>query len=548
MSEIKIVELEFNKSQLDIIDENAEYIKNYPTDYIIYNDNTAYIGETVRIKTRLKEHLQHPERRKLKKVVIMGHEKFNQSATNNIESNLINYFIADRRFEIQNTSKVRTNIVHNYYTRNEYDKGIFIEIWESLRRMGIARESIEVLSNRDVFKLSPYKELSEEQLELKYDIIKFCEDNANEKNMHSVLFVEGEAGSGKSVLLSSTFNTLLNEAKNESSVLSGVNNNYLLVNHAEMIKTYKEIAKSIPDFKGKNILKPTTFVNDCIKGKIKSADIVFVDEGHMSLSKSDSYNSFTQNNHIEEIIKHSSVTVVFYDSKQVLKLKSYWNNKMIANIRKDYNGVSFKLNSQFRIKASKEILDWIESFVYSKMLPLPKKEKSYDLRIFGDAGEMHDEIVKRNKECKGLCRVVSTFDYLHKKDGQTYYVEEPNFKFPWNMNYHTSWAETDQSINEVGSIYTVLGFDLNYVGVILGPSVQYDEVKNCLRIDTKLYCDTEAFRGRDDIGDIEIAKKRIIQNSINVLVKRGVKGLYIYASNPRLREKLLELQNERPEI
>ncbi|MDI5787683.1 DUF2075 domain-containing protein [Bacillus licheniformis] len=33
------------------------------------------------------------------------------------------------------------------------------------------------------------------------------------------------------------------------------------------------------------------------------------------------------------------------------------------------------------------------------------------------------------------------------------------------------------SIKEVGSIYTVQGFDLNYVGVVLGPSVSYDEEK-----------------------------------------------------------------------
>ena len=38
---------------------------------------------------------------------------------------------------------------------------------------------------------------------------------------------------------------------------------------------------------------------------------------------------------------------------------------------------------------------------------------------------------------------------------------------------HLSWIEQPQTIHEVGSTFTVQGFDLNYVGVIIGPSVKY---------------------------------------------------------------------------
>ena len=543
MLEIKCLEAEFNMKGIEIIDLDAEFIINYPTNYIIYSTTTAYIGESVRVKKRLKEHLNNKERKQLQKVIIFGHQKFNQSATNNIETNLINYFIADKNYIIQNMSKTKGNNVHEYYNRDEFDKKIFGEIWEKLRDLGVARDSIEVLENRDVFKLSPFKELSEEQLDLKYEIIKFCEENINIKGEHSVIFVEGEAGTGKSVLLSSTFNYLLNEAKNKmNNNLYLASNNYLLVNHSEMIKTYKEIAGSLSSFKKKNILKPTSFINGCLCDKIKNVDIVFLDEGHMGLSKPDSYNSFRLDNHIEEIIKRSSVTVVFYDPRQVLKLKSYWSDDMIRRVKIKYNAASFKLTTQFRMQASKEFMKWINGLVYGKIDALPKNDIKYDFEVFDNAYDMHCKIVKKNKECSGLCRVVSTFDYVHKKDGKKYYVEEPGFKLPWNSYYQNSWAENDDSINEVGSIYTVLGFDLNYVGVILGPSVQYDEKNCCLKIVPELYCDTEAFRSRGDIKDIYKAKTEIILNSINVLVKRGVKGLYIYASDEKLRKKLMEIQ------
>ncbi|WP_235697653.1 DNA/RNA helicase domain-containing protein [Corynebacterium diphtheriae] len=38
-----------------------------------------------------------------------------------------------------------------------------------------------------------------------------------------------------------------------------------------------------------------------------------------------------------------------------------------------------------------------------------------------------------------------------------------------SKNKELSWAEKPHTINEVGSIFTIQGFDLNYAGVIIGP-------------------------------------------------------------------------------
>ncbi|AEX77669.1 DNA/RNA helicase domain-containing protein [Corynebacterium diphtheriae] len=46
-----------------------------------------------------------------------------------------------------------------------------------------------------------------------------------------------------------------------------------------------------------------------------------------------------------------------------------------------------------------------------------------------------------------------------------------------SKNKELSWAEKPHTINEVGSIFTIQGFDLNYAGVIIGPSVQYRDGK-----------------------------------------------------------------------
>ena len=68
-----------------------------------------------------------------------------------------------------------------------------------------------------------------------------------------------------------------------------------------------------------------------------------------------------------------------------------------------------------------------------------------------------------------------------KKKGEEYWHK------PWNRELERylskkektkikdlSWAEQPQTIKEIGSTYTIQGFELNYAGVILGPSVKYE--------------------------------------------------------------------------
>jgi len=331
-------------------------------------------------------------------------------------------------------------------------------------------------------------------------------------------------------------------AKSEDSFLKETDN-YLLVNHSEMLKTYKSIANSLPNLKKKSFMKPTPFINEKTKTGA-TADIVLVDEAHLLLTKEDSYNHFRYQNQLYEIIKRSKITVVIFDPKQVLKIKSYWNERLLEEIINQYDAKTVKLTDQMRMNANPETIKWIDSFVEKKVLPFPTEDSSFELKIFEDAAAFKTAIERKNSE-DGLSRIVSTFDYLHKKDKKTYIVDEEGINMPWNSTQDkVTWAENPNSIKEVGSIYTVQGFDLNYVGVVLGPSVSYDEEKDELVIDTSKYKDTGAFVLRTDLSpeQNEQIKEQIILNSINVLMKRGIQGLYIYATDPKLKKRLLELE------
>ncbi|MGE7781555.1 DUF2075 domain-containing protein [Peribacillus sp. NPDC097264] len=520
------------------------HLNNYPILYILYNEKkrpSAYIGQTVQASRRLKTHLEDKKRKNLDRSILIGHKKFNQSATYNIESNLINYFIADNQYQLQNVSQTRSRVMHNYYQKSFYNEELFQAIWEKLREENIVSDTVENLRNKDIYKLSPYKELSPQQLDIKNEILDFCKEHIGKEGNH-VIAIEGDAGTGKSVLLSSLFNTIQDLAKDDSPLKN--TDNYLLVNHTEMLKTYKSIANSLPNLKKKNLMKPTPFINE--KTKVgETADIVLIDEAHLLLTKEDSYNNFRYQNQLDEIIKRSKISIVIFDPKQVLKIKSYWNDKLLEEITKQYNAKTVKLTDQMRMNANPETIKWIDNFIAKEILPLPSEEdSSFELKFFEDAETFKKAIENKNNEI-GLSRIVSTFDYLHKKDGKTYIVDEEGINMPWNITQDSvTWAENPGSIKEVGSIYTVQGFDLNYVGVVLGPSLSYDEGKNKLIIDSSKYKDTGAFISRTDLSpekNREI-REEIILNSINVLMKRGIHGLYIYATDPKLRQKLLELK------
>ncbi|MEB2300433.1 DUF2075 domain-containing protein [Lysinibacillus xylanilyticus] len=544
MNTVEINTWPFKEKSLKSINNKESYL-NYPVIYLLKDQKEVYIGETVAFKNRMRAHLKTKERQKLDEMHLIHHEEFNRSATFHLETKLINYFLGDQKYKLQNKSQTVNNISHNYFNKKFYDRDIFKEIWQRLVDQGIVNNEQHVIENRDVFKLSPFKELSVEQLELKEKVIEICEQNISrsEEDKSFLFLIQGEAGTGKSVVLSSIFNTIQELSTDITSQLYG-SENYLVVNHDEMLKTYKSIASKLKFLKAKNFDRPTPLINR-LKKSVEKADIILVDEGHLLLTRPDTYNNFTDDNQLEELMKLAKIVIVVYDENQVLKLKSFWKAATLETLIQQSDYEKYELKNQFRMRANEEVIEWIDHFKNKEISPFPN-DKEYELKIFDSLQAMHEAIIEKNND-GGLSRIVSTFDYLHKKDGGIYYITEDkgNYKIPWNItDGKYTWAEEKSTIKEAGSIYTVQGFDLNYVGVILGPSITYEKQSDCLVIKPENYKDIGAFAGIEGIENVKQAKEKIILNSMNVLMKRGIKGLYIYASDDALRERLLELQSE----
>ncbi|RSU06841.1 DNA replication initiation protein [Vagococcus entomophilus] len=396
--------------------------------------------------------------------------------------------------------------------------------------------------NYAAYKLNPNRALTQAQQRLKQEILDFCQEDPAEEQ--TVLLVEGAAGTGKSVLLSSAFFELQKRTKTERKVTQDNAKNYLLVNHPEMLKAYKNVAETTPYLLKKDFERPTTFINRLHKMQQQAA-VVFVDEAHLLLSKKDSYNHFQQENQLEEILKLSQRVVLIYDNTQVLKFKSFWDEQRLAKVLEARVCKKIQLQQQFRIEAHADVYEWIDAFCQRQLKKWPQNQ-SFELRVYQDAGQMYQEICKKNKE-EGLSRILATYDFPYRLDGQEYFVTANHFKLRWDMSKPQekfAWAERADTIDEVGSVYTVQGFDLNYAGIIIGPSITYNEALDRLEVLPEKYEDQAAFMGSQNVPNASQAKQQLMLNALYVIMTRARKGLFLHAVDEKLQNKLQQLAQE----
>ncbi len=351
-----------------------------------------------------------------------------------------------------------------------------------------------------------------------------------QKKDHAVFVLIGDAGTGKSLILNQMFTQLSGKIKES----------YFLVNHPELLKVYRQLAGMTPKMLKKFYQRPTSFINKMHK-QDKKVNLTVIDEAHLLLSKPDHYNNYYGNNQLQDIINLSNVTVVVFDPHQVLRTKSYWTKDRLIKLISSQPHEVVHLKEQFRMQAGPKLMDWLDDFVDGNVIPsIPNDVGDYDFRIFHDPEKMYQTVIQRNNQY-GLSRMTSTSGYPSTLDGGKHLVNEGDFHLPWDQYNFTAtpWAEQAQTIKEVGSIYTVQGFDLNYIGIIIGPPF-YLTKDHRLGVDPSKVTDVEIFKHRGDLSnkEYEESKVTLLRNSLNVLLRRGIKGMYLHAHDPNLQAYL----------
>ena len=542
--------------------EESKIISRYPTVYVV-NDKkkkkiySVYVGETNNIAKRTAQHLHDdPKSRedwrelsesKTAKMYVIGHQHFNKSMTLDIENQLMLYLSS-----VENVKALynrRSNDQDEYYPVNEV-QDIFTQIWTQLHQKNSELfPAMDVLKDLAIFKASPFHKLTHEQLEAKNLIMERVNSSLDNDEEGQLIMVTGEAGAGKTVLLSNLFYDLVGYKKYGHPL-----NVHIMVNHDEQVKVYREISKKL-GIDVNLVGKPTSFIN-----KGEKADVILVDEAHLLWTQGKQ--SYQGTNQLEDLRKLGKVVVIIFDQHQVLRsqqiVEAAQLQRMVGEALKSDNLIELK--NQLRIEANESTIQWVRDLVDHQKVGKLQPDSKYEIKVFDSPKDLENAIQIKNRSdldshyANGISRLVATFDWTFStgskpSDGSlTWDVKIGDWRMPWNNQLKTkqkrsvsyrnlSWAERSETINEVGSTYTIQGFDLNYAGVIIGPSVKYRD--GMIVFDPKAHANKDANQKRTlQSGEKRSFAEKLIRNELNVLLTRGVHGLYIYAVDPELREVL----------
>lgn len=542
--------------------EESKIISRYPTVYVV-NDKkkkkiySVYVGETNNIAKRTAQHLHDdPKSRedwrelsesKTAKMYVIGHQHFNKSMTLDIENQLMLYLSS-----VENVKALynrRSNDQDEYYPVNEV-QDIFTQIWTQLHQKNSELfPAMDVLKDLAIFKASPFHKLTHEQLGAKNLIMERVNSSLDNDEEGQLIMVTGEAGAGKTVLLSNLFYDLVGYKKYGHPL-----NVHIMVNHDEQVKVYREISKKL-GIDVNLVGKPTSFIN-----KGEKADVILVDEAHLLWTQGKQ--SYQGTNQLEDLRKLGKVVVIIFDQHQVLRsqqiVEAAQLQRMVGEALKSDNLIELK--NQLRIDANESTIQWVRDLVDHQKVGKLQPDSKYEIKVFDSPKDLENAIQIKNRSdldshyANGISRLVATFDWTFSTESKpsdgslTWDVKIGDWRMPWNNQLKTkqkrsvsyrnlSWAERSETINEVGSTYTIQGFDLNYVGVIIGPSVKYRD--GMIVFDPKAHANKDANQKRTlQSGEKRSFAEKLIRNELNVLLTRGVHGLYIYAVDPELREAL----------
>lgn len=114
----------------------------------------------------------------------------------------------------------------------------------------------------------------------------------------------------------------------------------------------------------------------------------------------------------------------------------------------------------------------------------------------------------------------------------------------WNLDSGEPFAVSDTSVNEIGCIHTSQGLEFDYVGVIIGEDIRYENGKVITDF-TKRAGTDQSLKGIKKMSkeNPEEAKRRadeIIRNTYRTLLTRGMKGCYIYCVDSELKKYFKE--------
>jgi len=343
-----------------------------------------------------------------------------------------------------------------------------------------------------------------------------------------VVIIEGGPGTGKTVL---AINLLVHLTSH------GLVGKYVSKNAAPRDVYQAKLTGVITKTKFSNMF---TGSGGFIDAQPNCFDFLIVDEAHRLNEKGGLYGNLGDHQ-VKELIRAAKCTIFFIDEDQRVTLSDVGTQQTIRDFASEKHALveQYALESQFRCGGSNGYLAWLDNTLDIRSTANQTLAGiSYEFKIFDTPEALHEAIIEKNTDNRARVVAGYCWPWASKKNPNSFdIVIGENYKRQWNLSQDGSlWIISSESVEQVGCIHTCQGLEVDYVGVIIGPdffvrngvvqtdAFQRDGYDRTIR----------GFKSRMKANDVNILGEAdlIIKNTYRTLMTRGMKGCYMYCTDP----------------
>ena len=272
---------------------------------------------------------------------------------------------------------------------------------------------------------------------------------------------------------------------------------------------------------------------------------LLADEAHRLNEKSGLFHNKGENQ-IKEIIHAAGCSVFFIDESQRVTMDDIGSVDEIRKWAKEEGSevTELELVSQFRCNGSNGYLAWIDDLLEIRETANYYLDGlDYEVRLCDDPADVQRIIIEKNRE-SNRARILAGYCWkwptATRKNSEFHDIQIGDFSISWNLDDGQAFAISENSVNEAGCIHTTQGLEFDYVGVIMGDDIRYEN-GHVVTDFTKRASTDQSIKGlkkmyKENPDEALARADEIIKNTYRTLMTRGMKGCYIYCTDPGMRE------------
>lgn len=374
-----------------------------------------------------------------------------------------------------------------------------------------------------------------------YETILNLSTKCQKDNKKRTIIVEGGPGTGKTVV---AINLLAELTKRDQFA------QYVSKNSAPRIVYGYKLKGSMKRNSVDNLFKGSGCYTDA---PLNSIGTILADEAHRLNEKSGMFQNLGENQ-IKEIIHASRCSVFFIDESQRVTTSDIGSVEEIEKWAKMEHSevLRMELISQFRCNGSDGYLAWVDDVLQIRDTANYDLEGiDYDIRICDSPMEMEHIILEKNS-IRNRARILAGYCWNWPKatrnDVNYHDIKIGDYGISWNLDGGDAFAINPDSVHEAGCIHTSQGLEFDYVGVIIGDDMRYENGEIITDYSKRAKTD-QSMKGIKGIAknnpqEANRLADEIIKNTYRTLMTRGMKGCYVYCTDSKLSEYLKERLNK----